>query len=1613
MKIPRLILLVVLAIPSLAQVEDSVLETTRAALESRLRAEKERGEGAVEAWKLEASLWDLLGKGSAWRARDARRKALELEQEMGLDRRARAAVVAALVDAKKLRSGGPSGFTEDISAEGKSILEAIELHLPDGHSAIAEVELSVALAESRKSLDKSVSGFSGLGLVPGSWGSAEDAIHAFSLFSYAKVGGGGDPLKAKRALQDRIMANAGKSAREQAMDRIHRVYVLHLSGDFEGLSDELELLSSELVAELGPYPGVQFGVNRSGEEQVNLRTIYEGLQRKGESPDVGLTRLNRAYVKAVRDSRGTTHPAMARAYSATGSAALLGGDYRTATRRLKQALKLRREISTDKSVWVPFDLLQLAICIHMQGGVESAAAGFELAAALYRDLLSGGKRAGAFDELPTDLALGALAGAEPGDLHYRDERIDRWLKEAPTLGELKKMLSQQQATGKRSRQKADGREHKPSLADTMRLIRDLEREEERAEAERRGETPPAPDPKAASARARAKSPGVVAMDRVLPILAQARRHRATGSFTKALASYEELQSSLASVVAAAESATHEVDACEIQLEKAIVHDLLGQTEAAEQLLRKTLEEVRAIKTGGRRVASGISFHPESSQVFVQRELLTRLVLVLERDGRTVEADVRRRELGAVHRPGAGADADLSGLGGQMGEMMAALRGARPIVERSIDMKRAFVDGDYEQVIRHVNARLKRRLPADSVAELEALRAEASLLSFRSRGDMALASAWVKDRPKRTWSKKKDIRRRHPIERAPIIEIKGQPTAPAPAQAKRPARTPFAAHCTLLEARILREQGQGDYAAAKLKNLLEPLRELQQEDGEESIDYLRVLVAVEAELAAWTSAESEAIASARAAVKSAKQLRGQSPWLKGRATIDKDPKTEAEKLQHRLIRQSGQDPQDLVRQVEAQAKGSLLALQGGRDLEREAELGRVARPYRLLAELLLKKADAASRAEAVQLLGDLRELFVGSPGPEPFAVDATLAAAMADDSARREDALALARDLIDQLDGERRGVLGDEIDTARWQTGRLLAGDPYQIAADVVLSDVVGTAKPLEESATRTQGVLDLVERGRGLAYLRLMGKDSADLGELALARMAASGDKQVSDGYSAALQRVNAAEEAIARLDAELSKESVGSQVGALAEQRVALLEQRREAQAQLQIIAEPFLRHPARTVLGYAESREHLRQGELLLYYIVGESRSWVVYSLGGGDPRALPLRWPDGRHVTHDELELGVGDLLGAIAPGLQVQEPAQGSPTLSQLAYALLPVHVRKQLTQATRVLIVPDGPLHGLPFEVLPVVEGDETAKGLWLHTYPAVISGPSLTALLLARTAPKPLARSQQEVLAIGNPAFAEGRSPSRTGSAGELRWAQLLELLGSFQPLEFSGVEAEAVVRLVKTARSEADVVFLSGSGASVEGIDQALEGPRFLHFSTHGVSLGAPFVRDSCLALAGAGGDPGEGLLSLGAILDNWSGRLDSTELAVLSGCRTAAGTIESGNGAIALSWGFLFAGARSVLATRWNQDNGAAPLFMARFYSNILGLRGDAMPKADALLEAKRWIATLDRRTARESSLAYFNGEDVTESVEQIEDSGYWAEEIYAAPRIWAAYLLTGDMD
>jgi CHAT domain-containing protein len=376
---------------------------------------------------------------------------------------------------------------------------------------------------------------------------------------------------------------------------------------------------------------------------------------------------------------------------------------------------------------------------------------------------------------------------------------------------------------------------------------------------------------------------------------------------------------------------------------------------------------------------------------------------------------------------------------------------------------------------------------------------------------------------------------------------------------------------------------------------------------------------------------------------------------------------------------------------------------------------------------------------------------------------------------------------------------------------------------------------------------------------------------------------------------------------------------------------------------------------------RDVLGADTVLLEYALGEERSylWVV-SADSLSVHTLPGRRAveSAARSLHELLTVGPSG-GSAAGPG------APANRNLSELLLAPAAAALGEK-----RLLLVPDGALHYVPFAAL----SDPRRPGSPLILRHEIVSVPSasvIAALRQANSARRPpsrrLAVFADPVFDAEDPRLPESfrrtsprrpESPVRGGEIAMTRSAAAVGLPDRLPRLAFTRREARAILDLVPV-EERFEALDFDVTRDAVR--DSSLSEYRFLHFATHGFfNARQPELSGIVLSLVDANGHPRDGFLTATDIVDL---RLPA-DVVVLSACRTALGKDIHGEGLVGITRAFFSAGARSVVASLWTVDDVATAELMKRFYAEMLGPErrrpAAALRAAQAsMAQTRRWTA------------------------------------------------------
>jgi CHAT domain-containing protein/tetratricopeptide (TPR) repeat protein len=276
---------------------------------------------------------------------------------------------------------------------------------------------------------------------------------------------------------------------------------------------------------------------------------------------------------------------------------------------------------------------------------------------------------------------------------------------------------------------------------------------------------------------------------------------------------------------------------------------------------------------------------------------------------------------------------------------------------------------------------------------------------------------------------------------------------------------------------------------------------------------------------------------------------------------------------------------------------------------------------------------------------------------------------------------------------------------------------------------------------------------------------------------------------------------------------------------------------------------------------------------------------------------------------------------------------------------------------RLLIVADGVLRYIPFEALPMPDSSSEQPLVSAHE---IVMLPSAMTLMALRSEKSELRPPNKAIAVIADPVFEKDDPRVLAANSGPAVEIQNTSVYLSTAMRDFSAIGAPThISRLPSTLReAKAIMAFVhSDDGVITTGfeatkqrfVSDRMSDYRILHVATHGLlNVEHPNLSGVILSMVDEHGRTVNGFLRMHDIY----GLNLSADLVVLSACRTGLGKSVHGEGMVGLPSGFMYAGAKSVVASLWKVDDNATAEFMTYFYAAMLR---DGLPPATALRIAK----------------------------------------------------------
>jgi CHAT domain-containing protein len=361
------------------------------------------------------------------------------------------------------------------------------------------------------------------------------------------------------------------------------------------------------------------------------------------------------------------------------------------------------------------------------------------------------------------------------------------------------------------------------------------------------------------------------------------------------------------------------------------------------------------------------------------------------------------------------------------------------------------------------------------------------------------------------------------------------------------------------------------------------------------------------------------------------------------------------------------------------------------------------------------------------------------------------------------------------------------------------------------------------------------------------------------------------------------------------------------------------------------------------------LRTDEIILEYVLSEPQSFCLWISRGA--------------MGVEKLNEGRTQIEDLTKRYLSSIREKRSDPNLARQLYVVL-LSPLEQLNLPKKLVIVPDGILHLLPFEAL------RDGAGSLLIENKLVSYAPAATVFYVLRSH-KPSDSHRRMLLAVGNAPYEnQGNVSAELVKPNGVEKRLLRGMADSLHTVLYDLPETRDEVLDIKRILGNDAVILLGRDATETAFKAERLSDFRIIHLAVHGFA-DSRFPERSGLVLGIDSASSDDGLLQVREIIHL---RFDA-DLVTLSACDTGVGKLQGEEGVTDLAEAFLVSGARSVVASLWSADDTFTHALMDQFYSHLV----EGMDQASALRQAK-----LDL-------LAKYGNE--------------------VSPYYWAAFVLTGD--
>ncbi len=459
----------------------------------------------------------------------------------------------------------------------------------------------------------------------------------------------------------------------------------------------------------------------------------------------------------------------------------------------------------------------------------------------------------------------------------------------------------------------------------------------------------------------------------------------------------------------------------------------------------------------------------------------------------------------------------------------------------------------------------------------------------------------------------------------------------------------------------------------------------------------------------------------------------------------------------------------------------------------------------------------------------------------------------------------------------RGEIGGEAHRATYVKGKI---DAYE--------HIIWSLIQLK----RYEEAFDYMERSRSRSFLDMLGTRSVNVGRQSDNKLI----KQEKD-LREMLAKLSG-DDAEELLD---SNETDGGSSGEITTRKITDVKNEYEA-----LINEMQARNPELASLvsvnpmTLKEVQELIPEGTRILEFYTSPEHKLLLFSVTKSDLTVTTIK------INKDDLLEKVKELRDSLTT--LDHKDFQGK---SKKLYRLLLADALDDIEEE-KLIIIPHGPLHYLPFSAL------YDGKQYLVDGYNIVInpSASVLRFIIEKRKSP------QGKVMALGNPKT-------------------------KHTPLPFAEKEVEEINEVMK------DVDTYVRNGATETLGKERFSDYRVIHLACHGKFKGEDPLSS---ALYLAEDDSNDGLLMVHELFGL---NLENASLVVLSACETGLSKVMIGDELIGLSRGFFYAGTPSLVVTLWEVADSSTSFFMVKFYENLKS----GMDKPTAVRNAQLSLKSVER--------------------------------------------------